>query len=125
MIPYVNTRLMLWSEWALRRDSGALGFPRQCAYTRLVQRSGGAGFAPDFDSDAYQTDNALLQIKKRDKDLFNITCLFYGVRIQKGKCKIYSGNAVSIAQEFGLSRDTIYARLDKSHRIILDFYLDN
>ncbi len=36
MIDYINHRLVLWAEWATRRDDGGLGYPRQAHYTKAV-----------------------------------------------------------------------------------------
>lgn len=125
MHTYINTRLVLWSEWILKRDVGAAGYPKECPYTRLVMRSGGAGYQPDFDDDAHEIDNILVTFKREDKDLFRIVHLFYGVDFKSGKAVCVNVSAPLIAKEVGCHRDTVYAKLDKAHRLILDALHEN
>lgn len=117
---YVNSRLVMWSEWVLKREAGSLGYPRECPYTRLMQRSGGAGFKPDLDSDAMEIDKILTDLKKSDPKIFRVTHLFYGIEFKSGKVVPMSMTKEMIAKDLGIHRDTVYNHLDKAHRLILD-----
>lgn len=120
MIGYVNNRLVMWSEWVARRDDAGLGFPKECSYTRLMQRSGGAGYQPEFASEALEIDRAMTALKKRDPQMFRAVHLFYGIEFKQGKALTVRMTKEQIAKDLGRHRDTVYDWIDRAHRVILD-----
>jgi hypothetical protein len=125
MIPYINSRMVLWSEWVMRREDGALGYPKECPYTRLMARSGGSGYQPNFDSDAREIDNALAEIKKKNIAHFSAIVNFYGVDIRNGHAYSISVDAKQLATQLSIHKDTLYSWIDKCHRDILDLLHEN
>lgn len=125
MIDYVNSRLVVWSEWIVRREDEGLGFPKECCYTRLVARSGGAGYQPDFTSDAQEIDSIMTKFKNHDADKFRALHLFYGVEFKQGKTITVSMNQKQIAADLGRHRETVSNWLDEGHRFILDGLLES
>ena len=122
---YVNHRMQIWAEWELRKQDNGLGFPKQCSYTRLAMRSGGAGYQPDFDSDAYEISNILLDIKKQDKRIYRVLHLFFGVEYRNGKPVNVMMTKDTIANDLQCHRDTVYAWLEKGSRMVLDGLMNN
>ena len=72
----IDRRLCNWAEWVMRRDSGAIGFPRECAYTRK-SASGGGGFIPSCESEAWQIEQAIVYLKMTDKILHQVIVVQY------------------------------------------------
>lgn len=123
---YVNRRMVEWASWVLKRESGALGYPRQCSYTKLAASGGGAGYVPDLDSDAMEVDGIMLQIKKQDEKVFRVLHMFYGVEFVKGHAvPTATSSAQLLAKEFGCHRDTLYTWLEKGHRLLMDGFHEN
>lgn len=57
---YIEQRLRQWADWLVQRESGGLGFPSECSYTRMQQRSGTGGcISPDVDIEAMQMEDAV------------------------------------------------------------------
>lgn len=125
IIPYVNSRLVLWAEWVLKREDGATGFPRECPYTRLVARAGGSGYQPDVDGDAMEVDKALSIIKQNHPIVYRALHLFYGVEFKSGKAVSVMMTKDMVAKDIGCHRDTVYSYLDRGHRMLLDAFHEN
>lgn len=106
MIVYVNDRLNRWAEWCMcgRRVVG-LGFPTQCAYTRL-SGSNGRVSAPEFDDEAWQTEQA---VRRLDAQLRNVVMVFY----------LEAGDGLIKSKRLHCSRDTMYARLQRAHNELI------
>lgn len=122
---YINNRLVVWSEWELKREAGALGYPTECPYTRLMQRSGGAGYQPNFDGDAYEIAGILVKIKKSEPNIYRVLHLFYGIEFINGHAKAISLTRDMIAKDLQCHRDTVYNYIDKGHRLIMDALHEN
>lgn len=123
---YVTRRMVQWADWILKREGGALGYPKQCSYTRLAASGGSAGYVPDLDSDAMEVDGILVKIKEQDPKVYTVLTMFYGVEIQKGHAKSTNTNTAQLlAQHFGCHRDTLYAWLEKGHRLLMDGFHEN
>lgn len=128
---YANTRLMLWSEWLLRKDTGATGYPKQSVYTKLVQIRGGAGFNPDFDGDAQEVDKFMTSLKQSDSKLFEITSMCYNIRWASIGNGIYRAvytnlsNQQSVAKELGMAQSTVSDKLGKVQALLMEYLLDN
>lgn len=106
MIVYVNSRLVSWAEWvASGRKVVGLGYPSQCAYTRMAAH-GGQHRGAEFDEDAWEVEQA---VNRLDNDLQQMVMEFY-----------LSTTTVEImARNLHCHRDTVYARLHRAHHEIL------
>lgn len=123
---YVTKRMVQWSDWALKREDGSLGYPKQCSYTRLAASGGGSGYIPDLDSDAMEVDKILISIKKQDAKIFRVLHMFYGIEFKNGHAvPTATSTAALLAVEFGCHRDTVYSLLEKGHRLIMDGFHEN
>jgi hypothetical protein len=125
MIPYVNSRLVMWAEWVLKGQDSGLGYPKECPYTRLMARSGGGGYQPNFDSDSREVDEVLAKLKQEQPALYRTTHLFYGIDFKSGKAFSINLTSQQIAKTLECHRDTVYSNLDRAHRLILDGFLEN
>ena len=72
----IHPRLERWAEWVLRRESGGLGYPRECSYTRLAARSGN-GFVPSADHESWQTEQAVVLLARSDELLHQVITVRY------------------------------------------------
>lgn len=104
---YIKLRLIQWAEWSLQRDSGGLGFPSECSYTRMQARSGSAGFvSPDIDVDAMEIESAVSELPEP----FRLTVrVFY----------IAPGTIEQKARDLGCCRRRVYGRIERAHAMIL------
>jgi len=125
IIQYVNSRMVLWSEWALKREDGSIGFPSECPYTRLVARSGGSGYKPDVDGDAMEVDKALSAIKKDLPKIYRCLHLFYGIDFRSGHPVPVMLTKEMIAKDLQCHRDTVYSYLERGSRLLLDAFHEN
>lgn len=104
---YIKRRLVQWAEWSLQRDSGGLGFPRECPYTRMQARSGTGGFfSPDIDVDAMEIEEAVRDLP----DHLRLTIrVFY----------VAPGTIEQKARDLGCCRQRVYGRIERAHAMIL------
>ena len=72
----IEQRLGRWAQWVLTRESGGLGYPRECPYTRLMAR-GGSGFIPGLDAEAMQIETAVCELKKENAELHQVIHVRY------------------------------------------------
>lgn len=114
MIDYINLRLVFWAEWAQRRDSGALGFPRQSAYTRAVLFHHRGVSLEEIHEAAMETERAVLAMRKALPGLYAAVWEFY----RRG------GSVECKARALGVHRDTLYARVHQSHCWIMNWFQD-
>jgi hypothetical protein len=127
---YAVSRLMIWSEWLLKKDTGATGYPKQCNYTKLVQIRGGIGFSPDMDAEAHMVDKFMTQLKRDDVKLFEITSMCFCIKWVDVGNGVYQAahtrlsNQQAVADHFKCSQSTINDKLHKVYRLLLDYLLD-
>lgn len=104
MITYVNDRLNQWAHWiATGRKVRGLGYPSCISWARSP---GSGNRSPEFDEDAYATDQA---VRALPDELNHLVKLFY-TRIE---------TVDSLARTLGCSRDTVYVRLHTAHNHML------
>lgn len=84
MILYINERLNEWAEWALKREDGGLGYPRECSYTRLQARSG-SGFVPVDNERAWDVERAVQELGGVSKQVITEMYLRTGTAEQKAR----------------------------------------
>lgn len=123
---YISRRMTEWSDWLLKREEGALGFPKQCSYTRLAASGGSAGFTPGTDSDAMEVDAIMAQIKLANPKIYRVLHMFFGVDFKDGRPVPTAINTAQLlAVEYGCHRDTLYTWLDQGERMLLDGFHEN
>lgn len=109
MIEHINDRLNVWALWVQRRVSAGLGYPHECAYTRLQGRSGYRGFiSPDDCEQAWEIEQA---VQALPEELRRVVHVFY---LRLGTCE-------AKARDLGCHRVTLYIRLDRAHVAIMDW----
>ena len=103
---YIKGRMQQWAEWLLQRESGGLGFPSECSYTRMQQRSDSSGsISPNIDVDAMQIEKAVGELP----DYLRQTAReFY----------VAPGTIEQKAKALRCHKDTIYSRLEKIHSFV-------
>ena len=113
MIDYINHRLICWSEWAIRRDDGGLGFPRQSHYTKAFI-SHSRGNIEEINEAAMEIETSVLALRKARSDLAAVVMEFYRK----------TGSAEYKARALHICRDTLYARLHQAHIWIMGWLQD-
>jgi len=104
MITYVNHRLNQWARWiATGRKVRGLGYPSCISWARTPGSGNGS---PEFDEDAYSTDQAVRALPAELKDIVERFYLRYG-------------DVGTLMEHYGCCRDTIYARLHRAHQHML------
>jgi len=104
MITYVNNRLNQWARWiATGRKVRGLGYPSCISWARTPGSGNGS---PEFDEDAYSTDQA---VRALPAELKHLVEQFY-TRIE---------TVDSLSRTLGCSRDTVYSRLHQAHQHML------
>ncbi len=105
---YIKVRMQQWAEWLLQRESGGLGFPSECSYTRMQQRSDSSGcISPNIDVDAMQVEDAVRELPSYLRDTARAFYVAPGTIEQKAKA-------------LRCHRDTVYARIEKVHVFVLN-----
>lgn len=106
---YIKQRLVRWGEWNARRESGGLGFPRECPYTRMQARSGPGISSPEIDQEAIDTERAVTELP----DYLRETVRAYFVA---------TGTVEQTARHLRVSRDTVYARIKRSLLLLSEWF---
>lgn len=127
---FAVSRFMLWAVYILNKDTGAQGWPKQSAYTKLVNIRGGAGFDPHFNEEAQMVDAFMTQLKRKDITTFDIVSMCFNIRwVEEGKgirrAKFSSiSDQTSVAKIFNVSQSKISTTLGKVYRELIDFMHD-
>lgn len=107
----IERRLIRWADWCVRRDDGGLGYPRECAYTRLRGRSNLLS-APGVDDEAWQTEKAVQSLAEIPRMVIIETYMRGGTVGMK--CK-----------RLGISDKTLAKYLDQAHAHVSAHILKN
>ena len=113
MIDYINHRLVCWAEWAIRRDDGGLGFPRQSHYTKAFI-SHSRGNIEEINEAAMEIETSVLALRRERGDLADVVMEFYRK----------TGSAEYKARALGVCKDTMYSRLHQAHIWIMGWMQD-
>lgn len=113
MIDYINHRLVIWAEWAIRRDDGGLGWARQAHYTKAVLTHT-RGNVEEINEQAMEIERAVLALGADRPVLAQAVMEFYRK----------SGSVEYKARMLGVCRDTLYARLHQSHLWLIGWLQD-
>lgn len=114
MITYVNGLLSAWGRWSNRGQDGGIGWPRVSSMFKDAPSGGGYESKPPLgvgcqSSECEDTDKALQRVKNESEQLFELAVAFY-----KG-----GGTGQEIACRLGVSKRTMYGRLDTLHQRVL------
>lgn len=112
MILFINDRLNGWAAWvASGKRVVGLGYPSQCAFTRLTPSST-SNQSPIANEDAWEVEQA---VQRLENSLHQIIFQFY----------MHAGTAESHAKALHICRDTLYARLHQAHVKIMEYMQDD
>lgn len=108
----ITQRMIRWAEWLLRGDSGGLGFPRECSYTRMQQRGGDGGYSIEVDIESADTEKA---VQSLDQDLKLAVQVYY----------LASATRETQAQYLKCHVRTMERRVERAHVQIVQFLDDS
>ncbi len=107
-IGWVDEKMVMWGDWARRRDDGGLGYPKDSPTFRMRSTYSSPGSMVLVESDALQIEAAMNEVKKRRPELYAVGYSWYFV----------GDNVSKIVSRIGCHRDTVYARLDSLHIVV-------
>ena len=110
MIDYINHRLVCWAEWAIRRDDGGLGFPRQSHYTKAFLSHSGRN-VEEINEEAMEIETGVLLMRRSRDDLYLVVMEFYR----------RTGSAEYKAKKLHVCKDTMYSHLHQSHIWLMEW----
>lgn len=111
MLPHIDAQLTAWAAW-LSTGKTRLGYPRQAAFARAM--GGGRSTPPMIDDEAGMAIcTAIAALDPQQREL--LEAWYRSTTL----C-----TATALARHFGVSRDTIYARMDRIHVLIMGWLLD-
>lgn len=77
-IEWVRMKLENWARWCAQQDSGGLGYPSQCSFTRLGGKGSRAeAVVPTISIDAAETDVAVKSLRLTQSHLYLVLTLHY------------------------------------------------
>lgn len=104
----IQQRMLRWALWVSRKADGASGYPSECAYTRMQQRTGGGYYSPDIDLEAAETERAVQML---DEELRLTVRVYY----LKPTFRIVQ------AQTLHCHVRTMERRIERAHLLIAGF----
>lgn len=108
-IDYIRARLENWARWSQQSAAGALGYPKQSTFMRLVPSGGRSeSIVPVNDLDASETNDAVNALRFTQSHLYMVLLLTYA--------KGFPRHAV--AQRMGRAESTISRNLEDADRAI-------
>ena len=111
MLTHIDAQLTAWAAW-LSTGKTRLGYPRQAAFARAM--GGGHSSAPTIDDETGMAIcTAIAALDPQSRELLDA---WYR------STSLCTGTA--LARHFGVSRDTIYARMDRIHVQLMGSLLD-
>lgn len=81
----IQMRLVRWAEWVVRLGSGAMGYPRECSYTRMQARSDAGFCSAEVDLESSDTEKAVQLLPQPFKRTVQVYYLHGGTRMQQAK----------------------------------------
>ncbi len=104
-IEWVRERLENWARWAVQREQGALGFPRQAAFTRLANKGTRSEAVIPIDNiDAALTDEAVTALRWNRSHLYlTLQCIY-----------VQGRDVADTARRLGKAPSTIKAHLEQA-----------
>jgi len=117
MIDYVNVQLSAWGKWAARNASKGMGYSSICPMFKQAQHGGAFGPSIPAGIDVSgidhirDTDEAVRRLDEASRAL----CVEYYV---------IRGSSEEIANRMGVTKKTIYNRIDALHQKVLGLLND-
>ena len=117
MISYIDTQLSIWGKWSMARASKGLGYPSTCPMFKDARHGGAFGSLPplgvslDSVDTIRDTDEA---VRRLSDDYRCLAIEFYVHRV----------SGVEMADRLGISRKSLYQRLDRLHQSMLGLLND-
>lgn len=108
MIAYVEVQLCAWGRWAQRQAARSVGYPSVSPMFRDMKAGGGYGSREPFGVDEYVQDTDLAVKRLPVSDIK--VCY---ERYQRG------GSAQDVAARLGVSKPTMFRRLDAIHQALV------
>lgn len=109
MIEYIDIQLSVWGRWVMRRASQGLGYPQVSPMFRDWRAPSRFDSRPPFGvEDCVDDINTALQ--RCPQELRNVAFAVY----------VVLGTGDATATLLGVSRATVYRRLDALHAAVLD-----
>jgi hypothetical protein len=116
MIYFVHEKLMVWAAWASKKSVGALGYPKECNYTKLVHaRSEGVAFTPEMNTEAEEMEACIVALSVTDPHLAQVIRLRYMYQTMSN---------VQIGKQVGCSDKTACAWIGIAQQKLLGFMND-
>lgn len=109
MIEYVDVQLGVWGKWVMRRASRGLGYPRVSPMFRDWRPPSRFESRPPFGVEDY-VDDTDAALQRCPRELRELAFAVYVVR----------DTGDTAAALLGISRATLYRRLDTLHAAVLD-----
>lgn len=108
-IDWVKDRLENWARWAVQRQAGALGYPRQSVFARLAGKGTRAeAVIPIDDVDAALTDDAVNALRWDKPHLYlTLQCIY-----------VQGREIAETAQRLGRAPSTIKAHLEQADQLL-------
>lgn len=103
----IQMRLVRWAEWLLRSAGGAMGYPRECSYTRMQARSDSGFCSAEVDLESSETEKAVQQLP----DVFKLAVQVY---------YLHGGTRTQQARMLGCHVRTMERRIRLAHGMIHD-----
>lgn len=116
MIYFIHDKLMIWAAWQSKRSSGALGYPRECNYTKLVHvRSDGVTLTPDMNHDAEKMEACIVALRATEPKYAKAIELRYMFQTMSD---------VQISKQLGCSDKTVKAWIGIAMQRLLGYLND-
>ena len=108
-IEWVKDRLENWARWAVQREAGALGYPRQSVFSRLAGKGTRAEAVIPIDSvDASLTDDAVNALRWDKPHLYlTLQCIY-----------VQGREIAETARRLGKAPSTIKAHLEQADQLL-------
>ena len=106
----IQSRLGRWAEWLLRSSGGALGFPRECPYTRMQARSESGFCSEEIDTESAETEKAVQTLPAEYKLVVQVYYLYGGTREQQARalqCPLST-----MKRRIGMAHEMVSSALD-------------
>lgn len=108
-IEWVKHRLENWARWCAQQESGALGFPKQSAFVRMIAPSGNYDAAvPVLSIEASETDEAVKSLQLTQSHLYLALTLTYAKSLPCHR----------VAKQMGRAESTVKRNLEDGDRAI-------
>ena len=117
MIDYVNVQLSAWGKWSARNASKGMGYSPICPMFKQAQHGGAFGSSIPVGVDVSGMDH----IRDTDEAVRRLDSASRALCIE---CYVVRGSSEEIAHRMGVTKKTIYNRIDALHQKVLGLLND-